>query len=205
LIVEDARSDRARFRLILERRPRTGFEFAWTWAAGRRSTVSEWFRASLGDAGGAPLAFRAFLAGLDEERQQQLATRLSTYRVVLLDLAWSGPAEQVMRGKQFMAEHEGQSLAKDVKDGGLPTNSAQDMFDVEGIALLEWMLSRPKKPGERFPSVAVTSAYVAETALGLRAFLRHRYAADLGIEIFHKWLDEAAISNWFGSGEPARR
>lgn len=207
LIVEDARSDRARFRLLVEKQQRDDdFEFAWRWQREGRCTVREWFSAVTSVAGESAVAqgsFHDFLEGLTTESQDSLKTRLLSYRLILLDLAWSGRGEQVMQSRQYLNEEEGQRIADETRANGEGGVDASGLLDVEGIALLEWLARRlESKPVPT--SIWVTSSYVAETALGLRAFLRHRYGPTLGIEIRHKWIDEDAISMRLGGGRLPR-
>lgn len=202
LIVEDARADRARFRLLLERQRRSDFEFAWRWAANRRANVREWFLAAAATDGDAPPhgGLRQLLASLSPASTAALASRLGSYELILLDLAWSGSAEQVMQSNQHLTEEDAKGRAHSLKPGDwsdLTGDPSGGLFDVEGVVLLEWLMSDGVR-SDRHPTIWVTSAYVPETALGLRTFLRHRYAAKLGIEILHKWLDETAISTRLG-------
>ena len=191
LVIEDARSDRARFRLLMARHERRNFEFAWRWPPDGRGTVGQWFREAIGT-GPTPASFRTLLTGMSEEEHSLLRRRIGAYSAVMLDLAWTGRGEQVMQTWQHFGASEGVALAADPD----PTHP---LFEVEGIALLEWLLQESTKEKlSKLPRICVTSAYVAETALGIRTFLRSRYATALGIEILHKWMDEESIWNRLG-------
>jgi len=230
LIIEDARADRARFRLLLDRSRRTGFEFAWKWQPEAGCSVRNWFDdvTGLSSAGQDEehASFHEFLGGLGKSAENILRERIGRYKVVFLDLAWTGSAEGVMQTAQYLdrklclrlASYEGNALASRGafafgKPGPLD-DSRGDVFpsliNVEGIAFLEWLRGSctreqggagpvrrqnatvPEGAQRRLPLVCITSAYVPETADGLRAFLRERYGA-LGIEILHKWMGEHLI------------
>ena len=203
LIIEDARADRERYRTLLESMPEH-VAFAWAWDA-RGCSVMNWFRERCGSvdqfaAAGPGAALKSLLDGCGA------MDPFEGFSLVLLDLAWSRPAEDAVRKLQFLRTADGTRLAEaristrpgppitppSETDAGYVGQYRRLSDRLEGIALLDWLDDR--QPGTRRPEVWVTSTFVTTQARGLRQFLRVAYDRRPDRDLFHKWADEEPLA-----------
>jgi hypothetical protein len=205
LIIEDARSDREQFRKLLgnwgER-----VDFAWAWDQ-HSCSVHNWFRMRCKAAPPGPAeapkgpgaALTALLKACDS------SAIFGEYTLVLLDMAWSRPAEDVVRDVQFLRSVDGVRLAKArtaVVNGRGDVGGTDKFYNdfygrladcMEGVALLDWLEDVPLGP--HHPEVWVTSAFVTTQARCLRNFLREAYGRRPDKELFHKWSDRERLAD----------
>lgn len=200
LILEDSRADRARFRLLLPDGD-ADYAFAWAWKKRGGCSVFNGFERE---------AFQCtdetLRPALDKEEHQNpgeslrglldncegVREWLRSFRLLLLDLAWTNHAESVMQEFQQVTARQGSAWAR--ADESTDADLRRLLSSVEGIALLEWLKGRGWLFGEsRQLAVWVVSAYVPMTAVGLREFLNVRYGLQGGVHLFHKWMDEGPL------------